>query len=340
MDNQLIVYNESKIAIKSSKKDILEIYGVPSLLDDIIKKEKSNLVENLAVAGVLMDAINKIGGAKEYVVEIPSALKKLLKNGKATFDKSKKIEGHFTPNIRIKGENGINTQVTLSENTDINSIGDATTNLAMMAMLQSILAKLEAVEESLEDIKKGQMNDRIGEVIGSFRSLVTLYPTFKTNEEKNVSINNHYQSMSIGLAQINLYIDEIRKKIDKFPGNNLKLFWYFLRHPGSSVESDFIKTYNDYLIALQVYHRLLLMSDMILFLKGDRQAIKNNHIIIDDYCNMHLDNEFSDKMKFITNNKIDILNDFLRYRENLNESLRMESNQDLKISYTQQEIRL
>ena len=46
MPKELVVKPTTEIATQTSKRDILSLYGVPEMLDRIVKKEKNNLFEN------------------------------------------------------------------------------------------------------------------------------------------------------------------------------------------------------------------------------------------------------------------------------------------------------
>ena len=131
---------------------------------------------------IVADSLNKIAHSEGFFVEIPKGLRDALKSGKAALDKSSKNPGSFTPNIRIKGENGIQGQVTISKGCDTQAITQSIANLAMMSMVQSVLGQLDAIQEGIEDIKKGLENDRVASVTGAFKNFMLHYP-YETQEE-------------------------------------------------------------------------------------------------------------------------------------------------------------
>ena len=102
MTRELVVKSKTELIKDGQKKDVLSFYGVPAMLDQIVKKEKAELLNNVNCGAVVMDSLNKLANSEGFFVEIPSGLREMLKTGKASFDKSSKNPGGFTPNIRIK----------------------------------------------------------------------------------------------------------------------------------------------------------------------------------------------------------------------------------------------
>ena len=138
MKNELIAKQRTQLSQSSSnkKQDILAIYGVPEMLDKITQKERSNLLNSISCGTVFINSLNEVSHAEDFIVEIPSGLRKLIEEGKATFDSSSKSPGSYTPNIRVKGENGIAGQATITKGTDDLALTRSLSNLAMMGMVQ------------------------------------------------------------------------------------------------------------------------------------------------------------------------------------------------------------
>ena len=221
MSKELVVKTKTEVS-NNKQCDILSLYGVPTMLDRIIKKEKIKLLNKLECGAVVIDSLNNLLSSEDFMVEIPSGLREMLKSGKAVFDKSNINPGAFTPNIRIKGKAGIKGQASIVKKVDHQVITRNLSNLAMMGMVQSVLEKLEAIEEKLEDVKQGQKNDRVGIVIGYFKAFVDLYPTFKSVEEMRNAANLAYMGMQSGLSKLHLQIDAERKKLEDKYAKELK----------------------------------------------------------------------------------------------------------------------
>ena len=68
MDNNIVVRDKTEIAVQGKETDILSLYGVPSMLDKITQKEKSNLLNKLNDKGQekVNDYIKDLVNTKEY----------------------------------------------------------------------------------------------------------------------------------------------------------------------------------------------------------------------------------------------------------------------------------
>ena len=339
MANELVVTTKTEIAKQGTKKDILAIYNVPAMLDTIVEKERVDLLNKLNCGAVVADSLNKLAHSNDFIVEIPAGLRSMLKTGKATFDKSGKISGSFTPNIRIKGEAGIKGQATIVEKTDSQAVTQSLSNLAMMAMIQSVLEKLDALDEKIEDIKQGQKNDRIALIVGSFKSFIELYPTFEDRHEMNIAADSAYQTMQNGLLQLHLQIEQERNKLIGAPRNHWQTLWNSIIHHTRNDLGRYQRFYADYMYDLQLYNKLILLSDVILHLKGNDEVIKMNHIAMQEYCATYLDSEFRSTMKYIMNERVPELANIDLYNDNLTISLEGVMVSDLHIECKQQDVR-
>ena len=341
MGQELIVKPKTEVATQTNKKDILTIYNVPGMLDQIVTKEKTELLNLLSCGAVVSDALSNLAHSDEFFVEIPSGLREMLKTGKAVFDKSSKNPGAYTPNIRIMGDRHISGQATIVQKTDPLAVSNCLSNLAMMAMVQSVLEKLEVIEEKVEDINKGQKNDRIGIIIGHFKGFMDLYPTFKTPKELRDAANRAYENMQEGLAQLHFQIEEERKKLNKAPANHRQTILLSIKTPNIFRNSldKYKKIYEEYVYDIQLYNRLILLSDVILFLKGSPDAIRMNHEKMVDYCNEYIDDSFKKKMAYLMNNNIAGITNILEYNKRLDLALDGVFDNAIKIECKKEEVK-
>ena len=341
MNNKLVVKPRTAIASSEAKeKDILDYYGIPALLDRAVEKEKKDFLNSLYCGTVVVDSLNQLAHAERFFVEIPKGLREKLKTGEAVFDTSAKAPGSNTPNIRLEGGKGIAGQATITKKTDPLVVTRSLSNLAMMAMTQSILQKLDVLDEKVEDLKRGQINDRVGKIIGSFKSFMDLYPTFSNAEELYHEANSSYHSMQEGLAQIHLHIGEVRKKLDKAPTNNWKAFWHGIVHLFGSDIDKYRKIYNEYVFDIQLYNRLILLSDVILHFKHAYNGMYINHQTIFEYCNQELTDSFKNDMMFLMNREpIEIIK-IHEYNIKLDKILKEVQNMDLVIECKQEDVKL
>lgn len=339
MANELIIKSKTEISTQSEKTDILTLYGVPGMIDQIIKKEKSNLFNNLSCATVIIDALNNCTYSEDFFVEIPSGLREMLRSGKATFDQSAKNPGSFTPNIRVKGEPGIKGQATIVQKTDTQAVAQSLSNLAMMAMVQSILDKLDAIEKKVDDIKTGQKNDRVGSIIGAFKGLIDLYSTFKRSEELQNVAQTTYIEMQKGLAQLHLQIDTERKKLNGVPTTGWQVFYQSITNPFHNEAERYQKCYEDYIYDIQLYNRLILLTDVVFLLMGKNEAIEENHSKMLKYCEEYIDDSFKNNMSYLMQGKIDGIDHILEYNKNLKSLFDETSLKDLRIECNKEDIK-
>lgn len=76
MEQELKVKSKTEIAKQASPKDILSLYGVPGMLDQVVKKEKSTLLKNLSCGGVILDTLNKLTHNEDFFCRYSSGTKR------------------------------------------------------------------------------------------------------------------------------------------------------------------------------------------------------------------------------------------------------------------------
>lgn len=339
MEQELIVKPKTEVATQTNKKDILTYYMVPDILDKIVKKEKEELLNNLSCGAVISDALYNLTHSDEFFVEIPSGLKEMLKTGEAVFDKSSKNPGAYAPNIRIKGDRYISGQATIVQKTDLKAVSNCLSNLAMMAMIQSVLEKLDVIEEKVEDVIQGQKNDRIGKIIGRFKGFMDLYDTFKTPKELRDAADRAYEGMQEGLGELHCQIEEERIKLNNAPANHLQTIKLAIKDPFNNKIDYYIKVYEDFVYDIQLYNRLKMLSDVILVLKGSPEAIKKSHETMVGYCNKNIDDSFKKKMAYLMHNNITGITNILEYNKRLDLALDGVLDKAIKIECKKEDVK-
>ena len=336
--NNIAVKNKTELSPQCQGQDILALYGIPSMVDDLVKKEKSNLFNVLNPCFVFADTLNEISHAGGFTVNIPKGMEEALRKGIANLDKSSKDIGAFTPNIRINGETGIKGQLTIRRGVDSQAITRSLSNFAQMAMLQNVISKLDAIAEKQDEILKGQENDRIGTIIGSFEAFKDFYTLTKDPNCDNLEIEGYtcYQNMQIGLAQLLHQIDEERKILEKMPHNHWQVFIRSLTSR-SVVKPE---KYKKFVYNIQTYCRLLLLADVVLLCIGKGEAIRDNHKVIKKYCSKYLNNDFREHMNFLMDGHTSEIDKIQRFNQScLNELFEISQN-DLSIECRPEDIKL
>ena len=302
MSQELIVRAETSVVEASDKQDILEFYGVPRAIDTFVGKERNSFLNSFECGAVFADEIKKMSGDSRFIVEIPGELRKAMEKGKASFIDSVKRPGSYSPNIKVDGKNGISGQITLKE-VNPQELSTTLSNLAMLAMVQTILEKMDLLESGIKQMLEGQQNDRIGQVIGPFKAFADLYPTIQSKKELDHQANSAYLQMQTGLAQIHLQIDSEREELEKAPKNFWQTAIQTFQHLGRDNIGFYKQKYKEYIYDFQLYERLLLLSDIVLYIKGDIEAIARNHSVIEKYSKQYLDADFTKAMDYLTHHK-------------------------------------
>lgn len=318
MNDKLIVKEKTTLSKSiSQSNDLLVYYGVPEFVDEISKSNRINIMNNLECGIVILDALNQMSDSQDFVVEIPQYLRQMINEGKAHFDDSHKSLGKYTPNIRINGEKGIKGQACIGKNSNPKKITDAMSSLAMMAMIQSVMVKLEDVCEFVQDILKGQQYDRISKVIGSFKSFVDLYPYFKSEDEMQNFANVVNLNMQQGLSAIHQSLDDKIKKLSQAPKNNFQVFYREAFKFANSI-SKYREIYKEFIYEMRLYTRLIILSDIILGCKGlPPKAIAQNHKSFNDYCSNNLTTHFLSSMEFLIDTHDTGLREILEFNKSI-----------------------
>ncbi|MDN0070882.1 hypothetical protein QVN97_02510 [Bacteroides caecigallinarum] len=342
MNDKLVVKEKTTLSKSvSQSNDLLVYYGIPEFIDEISKSNRTNIMNSLECGTIILDALNQISDSQDFVVEIPQELRQMINEGKAHFDDSHKSQGKYTPNIRIKGEKGIKGQACIGKNSNTKKITGSMSSLAMMAMIQSVIAKLDDVCEFVQDILKGQQYDRISKVIGSFKAFVDLYPYFKSEDEMQNFANVVNLDMQQGLSAIHQSLDNKIKKLSQAPKNNFQVFYReAFRFTTTTSVSKYREIYKEFIYEMRLYSRLIILSDIILGCKGlPPTAISQNHKSFNDYCDNNLTTHFLSSMEFLIDTHETGLREILEFNKSLALGINQLEKSPMNIECNRQEIK-
>lgn len=340
MNDRLIVKGKTTLSESiSQSNDILAYYGIPEFVDEVSKHNRTNMLNNLECGAVILDALNQMSNSREFVIEIPTELRQMINDGKAHFDDSHKSPGNYTPNIRIDGQKGIKGQACVSEGTNFEKITGALSTLAMMAMIQTVMVKLDDVCEFVQNVLKGQQYDRISKVIGSFKAFVDLYPYFKSEDEMQNFANVVNLDMQQGLSAIHQSLDDKIKKLSQAPKNNFQVFYREAFRFTTSI-SKYREIYKEFIYEMRLYTRLIVLSDIILGCKGlPPTAISQNHKSFNDYCNNNLTTRFLSNMEFLIDTHDTGLREILEFNKSLALGINQLEQSPINIECNRQEVK-
>ena len=341
MTDDLVLKNNSSLSKKlDEEKDILSYFGISGLMDEIVKRNKTDMLNCLACAAGTVDALNQASHAEGFFVHIPEGMRKLINEGKAHFDKSHKNPGEFSPNIRINGSKTIDGQATIYKDLDSQKLTGSISNLAMMAMMQGVMVKLDDIGEMTQDLLEGQHDDRVSKITGAFKSFSDLYFTFTSDDELKFQANNAYSKMQEGLNALHYELDKKRRKLLHAPKNNFQVTLYALT-PFINMSKKYQKLYNEFLYDLRLYSRLIIMSDIVLGCKGaTADVIIRNHKPFNDYCNDKLSQSFQKDISFLMDEEDTGLNGILNFNASINKGIEQLKNSPLKIECDNKDVKL
>ena len=341
MADDLVLKNNSSLPKKlDEEKDILSYYGIPGFMDEIVKRNKTEMLNCLACAAGTVDALNQASHAEGFFVHIPEGMRKLINEGKAHFDKSNKNPGEFSPNIRINGSKTIDGQATIYKDINSQKLTGSLSNLAMMAMMQGVMAKLDDIGEMTQDLLQGQHDDRVSKILGAFKSFSDLYFTFTSDTELQIQAGNANNQIQEGLTALLHEIETKRKKLLHAPKSNFEVVLKALV-PGRNTSKKYQIIYKEFLYDLRLISRLIIMSDIILGCKGaTADVIIRNHKPFNDYCNDKLSQSFQKNISFLMHKEDTGLKGILNFNESLNSGIEQLKCSPLKIEYDNKDVKL
>ena len=341
MVNDLVLKNESSLPQKlDEEKDILSYYGIPGFMDEIVKRNKTDMLNCLTCAAGTVDALNQASHAEGFFVHIPEGMRKLMNEGKAHFDKSNKNPGEFSPNIRVNGSKKIDGQATIYKGVDSQKLTGSLSNLAMMAMMQGVMVKLDDIGEMTQDLLQGQHDDRVSKITGAFKSFSELYYTFTSDDEMKTQAGYAYSMMQEGLEALLYELDQKRKKLLHAPKNKLQVILYALV-PGKNMSKRYQTIYKEFLYDLRLYSRLIIMSDIVLGCKGaTADVFIRSHKRFNDYCKDKLSQSFLSDISFLMNKEDTGLKGILNYNESVNKGIEQLKNSPLIIECNNKDVKL
>ncbi len=290
MENKLIVPKKTDIV-----GTIYDDFGLTFATESLQEESRKNIVSMLSGATVAADALVKLKGLKQFSIEIPPEFIQGIKDGALSFDKSGKILGNFTPNIRDLDGNLVG-QATIKSGINPQALTSAASNLAMFAMMAEMSHKLDLLSESVEDVKIGLANDRRAEVISGFRDFYIAYTSNPNREDLKMIASIALSKMTSGLAKIHLEIDEAAKyRHFKFaPGNGFMAFLY-----GNSGMSIYRKRYRQLEGAILDYQRLDALTEIVCYFVNGEEGVKNKRMDITNLLNRVITEQLISKEVFL-----------------------------------------
>lgn len=152
LNNFVSPYSEETFNLYNSARDIVvqSIINIPSVL---------NIIRSLNAKKILVGVLDK-------------ATRKGIKDGSNYIQKSSKYAGMLLAQIKDKTGHIIK-QIPLKEclpQESINQISSSLQTIGIQMSLKNITAKLDIIDEKINYFIQGQQNDRIGKILGAFKT--------------------------------------------------------------------------------------------------------------------------------------------------------------------------
>ena len=149
--------------------------------------------------------------------------------------------------------------------------------IVIIALIVEISSAIESVGEKIDDVLKGQMDDREAKCIAAFESYTILKINTQKNNQEDLQ-RECYIKMQEGLVQTHFAIDRMYQKICLFPQMDKELIIQSIRNVFVDVVGKQIQTITEFIYALLRYKQLLLSAELILIEQNPTdESVKNLH---------------------------------------------------------------
>lgn len=324
--------------------DVFSDFTLPSLIRPIIRKNNSLLLPLLCTVSELGSIVEKLK-TNQLTFVVPVELRSAIRDGVAYLGKSNIHSGSMAPNIYDSGSGKLIGQGYVTEGWNPANVGDALNNVAIYAMLQNVIGKLDSIQKDVSFIKEGQQDDRMGKVIGSFKSYAIALPTFRTTEEQRNASFIVYCSISEGLYQIHFFLDRLCQLMIDSPDNWWRHVLGAISNPFKNIAEEKERVYQELVSNLYNYHNLITLSDVILLHRGaSYSVIQENHKSVNAFYSRALNETVEKKIAYLTNDNYEAYSQIKQLTKNEEEKFKEilvsieRCNEPIEITYTSEEI--
>lgn len=226
------------------------------------------------------EIVNNVQKESEYVVQIPKEFQKQFNSGKYWINKNQKT-GIEWPTLMRRGEDGRNkivTNLSIKEESFIqgNPIQDLTNQFQMIQIqssLQEQSERLESICKTVEHIKKGQMNDRIGLLNSGREQIYYALQRDDSDPKKRDVIEKGISDMITAQNQI---FEELQLECEGFhsiPQSKIFQFIEEIKHPDYYEEKS--NEYNHILDLYKLYKESTKYIAAAYLLIGQPQVVES-----------------------------------------------------------------
>ena len=203
-----------------------------------------------AILGQVIQCVNmgeilaEIKAGTQYVVQIPAEFQAAYESGEMFIMENMKT-GKKWPSLMKIAENGKKQVVTplpiaeqaIVQGNPIQELANSHHNILMQQQMARLTEMVERTYRVVEQIKHGQMDDRIGLLEAGKNGLI-LAMSMPEGEERNRQINSSRQNLLIAQAQIKKTLERRAGEFEPLPKSGLIRFMREVAHSGYLAEKS------------------------------------------------------------------------------------------------------
>lgn len=256
------------------EKNVYSDFGLEYYAQQAYKDSMQTFLEQLdwsKIGNNIKVNVDKLLSVGKLVVNLPENLTKL----------ADKIEDKDIANklVTLKDKYGdVLAKIPVKEiSVSADKIAKVAPYIVIIALIVEISSAIESVGEKIDDVLKGQMDDREAKCIAAFESYTILKINTQKNNQEDLQ-RECYIKMQEGLVQTHFAIDRMYQKICLFPQMDKELIIQSIRNVFVDVVGKQIQTITEFIYALLRYKQLLLSAELILIEQNPTdESVKNLH---------------------------------------------------------------
>ena len=244
------------------EKNVYSDFGLDLYAQKETKKFELLLLENLdfsTVSDKVKETIQQLQQKGEISLNIPETLVKKLKE----FTQDKKGVSIREDSIQILNDKKeLVAKVPFKKNISKSTISNLLPYIGFVVAMYEISAALESLNGKVDDVLKGQMDDREAKCIAAIETYYILKDQTPELQQANL-IRNTFFLLEEGLIQIHMQIERLYQKICLMPTSDGKLFIQTITNLFHDSAGEQGRIITEFVYALIRYKRFIEYSKVI-----------------------------------------------------------------------------
>ena len=230
--NEIIKINQKNELSKNDNNNELALNRGETFEIDITK---SDSFECAKIVGEVLSTTNSFSALKDvinpetnYIIDMPVEIRKGLESGKYWLTKKKK--GTLMAQVKhmVNGKTEILTNLDIKEDKipssqSLTNMTNIAYQQAMQQQLSNMQEKLGEIQVIVDEIEKGQKDDRIGEILGGKINLKTTL-AMKNETNRNQQLNNIANNLFTSTGKMQKIIKRKIETYKKVPNTDLGIY--------------------------------------------------------------------------------------------------------------------